>query len=463
MSAQSSEVALSIYELPGTSALNKMTRMAGLGGAYHVGVEAYGLEWSYGWSPEGSGVYMVHIGKSSLGTFIERVPLGQAPFSARAAMYILNCMRGEWKGSDYDVLRRNCAHFAVDLVKRLEVKDAPSWVYRLADVGEAMMSVLGLKGARQAAERAIPPKGRLSQPQMARFDEEDDGYAHGTGEGGTDDHEQLWRRAERFVLKRAAGLAQVNSRKSSMQTSGLSSAVAKERCCPGKAPAGRPPRLIRHAFLSSCGRQEMATGPFGGVAGRVLHHGADGESPPWFSEDDRCDTQDGPRGSDHSQPVHGYLQSMIHAVGRLFAPSSGQSSDEHQSSHDTSSKARLTPETGFDGVIHGNKQCQSPSALRVVDIPRPRARPQGQQVAQGRADDFSAGEILRRHFPVDGNFLSATSSSEDEAGTDTSAKIGPLAPASAHSSTARQRCMARRSRRSGAEVCSRTSSSISTE
>ena len=90
-----SQVALSIYELHGTSALNLLTRAADMGGqcaesclghmwsflegAYHVGVEAadvfgmsrclqhvpsilewevYWLEWSFGWCEEGSGVYM---------------------------------------------------------------------------------------------------------------------------------------------------------------------------------------------------------------------------------------------------------------------------------------------------------------------------------------------------------------------------------------------------------------------
>lgn len=100
-----SQVALSIYELHGSSALNLLTRAANMGGAYHVGVEVYFLEWSFGWCEEGSGVYMaprprpqseerpeVFPGKSTLGSFRERVPLGRTPLTPEEARVRLVCV-----------------------------------------------------------------------------------------------------------------------------------------------------------------------------------------------------------------------------------------------------------------------------------------------------------------------------------------------------------------------------------
>jgi len=163
------EVALSVYELHGTSALNSLTRRAGLGGAYHVGVEVYWLEWSFGWSDEGSGVYMVHVGKSTLGTFTERIPLGRTQCSPKHVIQILAELRDKWPGNTYHLLYRNCAHFAVDLVHCLRVKEAPDWVGSLAKVGEHIVSALGVAGAEAAAKAVTPSPGQRVSPEIACF------------------------------------------------------------------------------------------------------------------------------------------------------------------------------------------------------------------------------------------------------------------------------------------------------
>eukprot|EP00930_Biecheleria_cincta_P010830 TRINITY_DN11317_c0_g1_i1.p1 TRINITY_DN11317_c0_g1~~TRINITY_DN11317_c0_g1_i1.p1 ORF type:complete len:543 (+),score=123.33 TRINITY_DN11317_c0_g1_i1:59-1630(+) len=200
--AEWAEVALSIYELPGSSALNSLTRAANLGGAYHVGVEAYWLEWSFGWCEEGSGVYMVHPGQSSLGTFCERVPLGRTALSPKEMFVVLTRLRAEFQGSDYDLLRKNCAHFSVAFVKQLCVSDAPLWVNSLADVGKHLVAQLGLEDAQAAADAATPPKEYRAAPPFANFDEQD--VSDLTRDG--DDvalRELAWRRSQTFVLEKA--------------------------------------------------------------------------------------------------------------------------------------------------------------------------------------------------------------------------------------------------------------------
>jgi hypothetical protein len=114
--------------------MNKITELAGLGGAYHVGVEILSLEWSFGWSPEGTGVHNVYAGCSESGIFKERVVLGQTSCTPHAILDILGALREEWSGSSYHLLKRNCAHFSMELVQRLRVREFPEWVNSLSSL-----------------------------------------------------------------------------------------------------------------------------------------------------------------------------------------------------------------------------------------------------------------------------------------------------------------------------------------
>jgi len=145
-------VALSVYELHGTSALNFATSLAGMGGAYHVGVEVYGLEWSYGGADLGTGVYPVHIGQSSLGNFHSRVPLGRTRKSAEEVLKILDDMRRKWWGPDYSLLTHNCTHFSVEFTKRLGFTNQPEWINSLAAYGAG---VTGAQAQELAEEREV--------------------------------------------------------------------------------------------------------------------------------------------------------------------------------------------------------------------------------------------------------------------------------------------------------------------
>lgn len=198
------EVALSIYELHGTSALNMLTRAANLGGAYHVAVEVYWLEWSFGWCEEGSGVYMVHPGTSTLGTLRERVPLGRTPLSPAEVFEVLDKMRSKLPGSDYDLLRCNCAHFSVRFVNQLRVSEAPAWVNSLANVGEHLVAQLGMAGAEAAASAATPAEKDRIPPTYLNFDDEDD--LEDKADDGDDQamRELAWRRAQTFVYAKVA-------------------------------------------------------------------------------------------------------------------------------------------------------------------------------------------------------------------------------------------------------------------
>lgn len=246
------EVALSVYELHGTSALNSLTRRAGLGGAYHVGVEVYWLEWSFGWSDEGSGVYMVHVGKSTLGTFTERIPLGRTQCSPKHVIQILAELRDKWPGNTYHLLYRNCAHFAVDLVHCLRVKEAPDWVGSLAKVGEHIVSALGVAGAEAAAKAVTPSPGQRVSPEIACFTGSRlaDLALHG------DEHaarELAWRDAKKFVLERAAACQKKEKDKDFRD-------VSLELCYSAVAKTLEIGKLLRHRWLHAAMAHAVAWG-----------------------------------------------------------------------------------------------------------------------------------------------------------------------------------------------------------
>eukprot|EP00927_Polykrikos_kofoidii_P078123 TRINITY_DN74991_c0_g1_i1.p1 TRINITY_DN74991_c0_g1~~TRINITY_DN74991_c0_g1_i1.p1 ORF type:complete len:647 (-),score=78.72 TRINITY_DN74991_c0_g1_i1:114-2027(-) len=192
------EVALIVYALHGASGLNALTESAGLGGAYHVGVAVYGLEWSFGYADEGTGVSPCHVGTSGLGTFKESVPLGRTPWTPEEVLHIIANLRNAWLGVDYELLTRNCAHFGVELVRQLHVQDAPKWVSSLAKVGERITSALGVTGAREMAKAATPAE-RCPPPLMALNEEDlDDLVSQNNWNAAV---EKQWRGAQAYVLE----------------------------------------------------------------------------------------------------------------------------------------------------------------------------------------------------------------------------------------------------------------------
>lgn len=191
-----------MYELDGSSPLSSMTRSAGMGGAFHVSVEVYGLEWAFGYAHEGTGVYPCLPGAGVLGRFIERVPLGCTPFSPQRVVEALADLREEYSGMTYDPLLRSCAHFAVDLVRRLRADSTPHWVLELGDAGHALIQRLGREGARRAAEAAMPPPSRrLAPPMWGLVGDSWSRAASGRPGLWVEATDQVWTRAQQFMLE----------------------------------------------------------------------------------------------------------------------------------------------------------------------------------------------------------------------------------------------------------------------
>lgn len=206
---ESRAVLLHIYDVSGSSAMeqvNQLLRPAGTG-LFHAGVEVFGAEWSFGgacceeegvqtegwcegWNstssfssgsaliPGGSvaaprpagevdaGSAALDFGTGVFSTspprecpphrYRESVGMGLTQMTKAEVEVLLDKLAAEWPTSDYDLLKRNCGHFADALCRGLGVGAVPVWVTNLAGVGAALQDgvTVAAQGAAAAASHA---------------------------------------------------------------------------------------------------------------------------------------------------------------------------------------------------------------------------------------------------------------------------------------------------------------------
>jgi hypothetical protein len=108
------------------------------GGVFHVGVEVDGLEWSFGWVSSGTGVFCCEPLRCSQHHYRETLPLRCTHLSLDETAAVIRALEVEYQGADYDILSRNCCHFAKDLCERLGVGPLPRWLDRFAYIGDCI-------------------------------------------------------------------------------------------------------------------------------------------------------------------------------------------------------------------------------------------------------------------------------------------------------------------------------------
>jgi hypothetical protein len=220
------EVALSIYALHGVGRLSAVAELAGLGGAYHVGVEVYWLEWSFGYCENGSGVSAVQIGESTLGALQERVKLGETPCSPNEVLGILLELHEKWHGNSYDLLRRNCGHFCAEFVQLLKVGSIPPWVNALAEMGEHLTQWLRTSVVGESQDCASDPEPEMEE--LVDSTVEDDVSSRGESESNFSSKAFTW---ETKYISHCLAQAQIAKRK-------LAGAFDLDVTARGKDPKG---------------------------------------------------------------------------------------------------------------------------------------------------------------------------------------------------------------------------------
>lgn len=138
-----------------------------IGGAFHVGVEVYGAEWSYG-------VYGVACDPPRAETahvYECSVFVGATAKDPEQAAEVLFRLCQEWHGRNYDVLSHNCCSFGRRFVEELGVGPMPLWIDRFART---------LHGGRDAVRHAgkaiyrgvmedVPAIAEVARPHVERY------------------------------------------------------------------------------------------------------------------------------------------------------------------------------------------------------------------------------------------------------------------------------------------------------
>eukprot|EP00931_Biecheleriopsis_adriatica_P059110 TRINITY_DN35315_c0_g1_i1.p1 TRINITY_DN35315_c0_g1~~TRINITY_DN35315_c0_g1_i1.p1 ORF type:complete len:430 (+),score=101.67 TRINITY_DN35315_c0_g1_i1:47-1291(+) len=151
-------VKLHVYDVSQEQSIQKINRVLAhkhsplkLGGVFHAGVEVNGLEWSFGFSESEThpGVSCVEPRTHPQHHYRQTVDMGCTKVAAEDIADIITSLIEEYPGDDYELLRRNCCHFADDFTRRLGVGHIPGWVIRLARMGAGVDSLI------QSAPRPI--------------------------------------------------------------------------------------------------------------------------------------------------------------------------------------------------------------------------------------------------------------------------------------------------------------------
>eukprot|EP00420_Gonyaulax_spinifera_P032941 CAMPEP_0197881216 /NCGR_PEP_ID=MMETSP1439-20131203/8779_1 /TAXON_ID=66791 /ORGANISM="Gonyaulax spinifera, Strain CCMP409" /LENGTH=303 /DNA_ID=CAMNT_0043500813 /DNA_START=51 /DNA_END=962 /DNA_ORIENTATION=+ len=155
-------VRLHVYDYTGkpvVSGANAVLHAVG-SGAYHVGVEVHGQEWSYRRTEDGSsGVFSRPPRESDEHTYREAERMGRTELSQREVDTLLQELSQEWLGRDYSLLRQNSGHFCNELCRQLGVGPLPDWVMSLASRGATVEdTVQQVKSDVQALSGAVRTK-----------------------------------------------------------------------------------------------------------------------------------------------------------------------------------------------------------------------------------------------------------------------------------------------------------------
>jgi hypothetical protein len=175
-------VTLNIYDLPSI-------QVPGFG-AHHSGVEIIGVEYTFS---SNAGVCEMTPREAPDCRFREAKPLGNTSLSPVEVQRAIDRLRTSWTGDTYDVLLRNCNHFADALCRELLGVGIPGYVNRLARIGSLARCCIP-KSLRQGQQdqgleqRLLP----AAQPAMPAFS----GEGRKLG-GGTNTVMPSWMRGAR--------------------------------------------------------------------------------------------------------------------------------------------------------------------------------------------------------------------------------------------------------------------------
>lgn len=144
---------LNVYDL---SPANDTLCAVGLG-LHHSGVEIMGSEYSFA---SGAGVFQASPKEAPGARFRESILLGSFEGSQADLNRALDEVKEDFGPDDYNLIRKNCNHFANALVWRLLGRSIPAHINRLADIGVCCSCLLPKQLLEQApvGDPQAPPR-----------------------------------------------------------------------------------------------------------------------------------------------------------------------------------------------------------------------------------------------------------------------------------------------------------------
>jgi len=131
-------VLVHVYDVGDEEIIKKVNRISTvsdqvlIGGVFHAGVEVFGREWGFGATEdEGSGVCYMPPRCNRQHTYRATVIMSPTKLSESEVDTLTQRLAGEWLGSSYDLIHRNCCDFANALCEELGVGRIPGWIDRL--------------------------------------------------------------------------------------------------------------------------------------------------------------------------------------------------------------------------------------------------------------------------------------------------------------------------------------------
>lgn len=161
------DVLVHLYDLSETFAqINSVAiDIIGFGGALHVGIEVFGVEWSFGTG----GVSCTPPKQSRHYAYRQTVSMGQTLLAMQEVNAAVLAMQREWRGSEYDLFTKNCGTFCNALCVRLGVGNLPAWVTRLAEAGGRSKTVRTIADM-MVRNGMIGEASPMSQSQQSQMD-----------------------------------------------------------------------------------------------------------------------------------------------------------------------------------------------------------------------------------------------------------------------------------------------------
>jgi len=147
------KVKVNVYDL---SPANDCLYTVGLG-LHHSGVEILGTEWSFA---SGGGIFESTPKFAPGARFREQIEIGGFEGGQSELNKAISELRNDYGPNDYNLIRKNCNHFANALCWKLLRKTLPGHVNRLADIGMCCSCLLPKKLLENA------PVGDPNAPAM---------------------------------------------------------------------------------------------------------------------------------------------------------------------------------------------------------------------------------------------------------------------------------------------------------